>query len=98
LLLISTAVAKHSFLVTSLIMGVDPEIAPTTSASKAPEVSSQYDGDFKKGIVEDNAHFTAAELAKYGQTQRGLSPRHVQLMAIGGTQTHLFIMLLLLYR
>lgn len=65
-------------------MGVDPEIAPTTSASKTAEVSSQYDGDLKKGIVEGNSHFTAAELAKYGQTQRGLSPRHVQLMAIGG--------------
>ena len=68
---------------------VDLEIAPSASASKAPEVSSQYDGDYKKGIVEDNAHFTAAELAKYGQTQRGLSPRHVQLMAIGGKANHL---------
>lgn len=63
---------------------VDPEIAHTTSASKTAEVSSQYDGDLKQGLVEDNAHFTAAELAKYGQTFRGLSPRHVQLMAIGG--------------
>jgi len=65
-------------------MGVDPEIAQTTSVSKTAEVSSQYDGDLKQGLVEDNAHFTAAELAKYGQTVRGLSPRHVQLMAIGG--------------
>jgi amino acid transporter len=67
-------------------MGVDPEIAPTMSASKdvTGEVTSQYDTDLKKGTV-DNGHFTAAELAKYGQTQRGLSPRHVQLMAIGGT-------------
>jgi hypothetical protein len=65
-------------------MGIDPEIAPTTSASKTAEVSSQYDSDVKKGIVEGNSHFTAAELAKYGQTHRGLSPRHVQLMAIGG--------------
>jgi amino acid transporter len=79
-------------------MGVDPEIAPTTSASKAPEVSSQYDRDYKKRIVEENAHFTAAELEKYGQTQRGLSPRHVQLMAIGGTQTYFPSMLLFLYR
>lgn len=68
-------------------MGVDPEIAPTTSASKTAEVTSQYDSDPKKGIVEDNSHFTAAELAKYGQTRRGLSPRHVQLMAIGGPPT-----------
>ena len=66
-------------------MGVDPEIAPTASASKTADVTSQYDGDLKKGVVEANSHFTAAELAKYGQTQRGLSPRHVQLMAIGGT-------------
>jgi amino acid transporter len=65
-------------------MGVDPEIAQTTSASKTAEVTSQYDDDFKNGIV-DNSHFTAAELAKYGQTHRGLSPRHVQLMAIGGS-------------
>lgn len=60
----------------------DPEIAQT--ASNTAELSSQYDNDVKKPIVEDNAHFTAAELAKYGQTHRGLSPRHVQLMAIGG--------------
>ena len=65
-------------------MGVDPEIAPTMSASKTAEVTSQYDNDLKDGTL-DNSHFTAAELAKYGQTQRGLSPRHVQLMAIGGT-------------
>jgi amino acid transporter len=69
-------------------MGVDPEIAPTTSASKTAEVSSQHDGDLKEGLVENNGHFTAAELAKYGQTQRGLSPRHVQLMAIGGKTPH----------
>lgn len=59
-------------------MGADPEIA---TADKT-EVGSQYD-DVKTGVL-DNQHFTAAELAKYGQTKRGLSPRHVQLMAIGG--------------
>lgn len=58
----------------------DPEIA---RADKTAEVSSQFDGDLKKGEVVEG-HFTAAELAKYGQTKRGLSPRHVQLMAIGG--------------
>ncbi|KAJ4378488.1 hypothetical protein N0V86_006194 [Didymella sp. IMI 355093] len=73
-------------------MGVDPEIVPTTSASKTAEVFSQHDGDLKEGLVENNGHFTAAELAKYGQTQRGLSPRHVQLMAIGGSiGTGLFV-------
>lgn len=61
---------------------IDPEIAPT--ASNAAEVTSQYESDLKKPVIEDNAHFTAAELEKYGQTYRGLSPRHVQLMAIGG--------------
>lgn len=69
-------------------MGVDPEIAPRTSASRTAEVDSQHDGDLKEGLVENNEHFTTAELAKYGQTKRGLSPRHVQLMAIGGKTSH----------
>ncbi|KAF1358329.1 proline permease [Lizonia empirigonia] len=67
-------------------MGADPEIA---TADKT-DVGSQYD-DVKTGEL-DNQHFTAAELAKYGQTKRGLSPRHVQLMAIGGSiGTGLFV-------
>lgn len=77
-------------------MGVDPEIAPT-GASKTADVTSQYDSDLKSGIV-DNSHFTAAELAKYGQTQRGLSPRHVQLMAIGGTHPVLTLLRLIVSR
>lgn len=50
-------------------------------------------------ITSDTAHGTLIEtevnndlLAKYGQTKRGLSPRHVQLMAIGGSiGTGLFV-------
>lgn len=49
--------------------------------------------------TSDTAHGTLIEtdvsddlLAKYGQTKRGLSPRHVQLMAIGGSiGTGLFV-------
>lgn len=52
-------------------------------SAKVADVTSQHEVDLKDSHV-DNGHFTAAELAKYGQTQRGLSPRHVQLMAIGG--------------
>lgn len=49
--------------------------------------------------TSDTAHGTLIDtdvsddlLAKYGQTKRGLSPRHVQLMAIGGSiGTGLFV-------
>lgn len=39
-----------------------------------------------KAERDGNGFLTAQELEVYGETKRGLSPRHVQLMAIGGTQ------------
>lgn len=46
----------------------------------------------RSGEIYDVPNATAGTWAQYGQTKRGLSPRHVQLMAIGGSiGTGLFV-------
>ncbi|CAM1506469.1 Fc.00g061100.m01.CDS01 [Cosmosporella sp. VM-42] len=62
-------------------MGV--ALDPEAKGADAPTAS-----DTAPGILLDSNHVEA----KYGQTKRGLSPRHVQLMAIGGSiGTGLFV-------
>lgn len=62
-------------------MGVPSD--PEYKGGDVPEQS-----DTAPGVLIDSS----AVEAKYGQTQRGLSPRHVQLMAIGGSiGTGLFV-------
>ncbi|KAK7403282.1 hypothetical protein QQX98_010973 [Neonectria punicea] len=62
-------------------MGVPSD--PEYKGADVPEQS-----DTAPGVLIDSS----AVEAKYGQTQRGLSPRHVQLMAIGGSiGTGLFV-------
>ncbi|KAF7562906.1 hypothetical protein G7046_g1213 [Stylonectria norvegica] len=55
---------------------------------EAKGADGQTATDTAPGILLDGNHVEA----KYGQTKRGLSPRHVQLMAIGGSiGTGLFV-------
>lgn len=57
--------------------------------SKANIADAEPEEDTSKGIFLDES---AALRAQYGETKRGLSPRHVQLMAIGGSiGTGLFV-------
>ena len=68
-------------------MGVEAnEKAPhTESGSLSPELASDQGDLYERRL-------STAEKATYGQTQRGLTPRHVQLMAIGGSiGTGLFV-------
>lgn len=54
------------------------DVEPTPAQNEIS--NTQFDGpDPKEGIYRDTALS-----AQYGRTHRGLSPRHVQLMAIGG--------------
>lgn len=65
----------------SATMGVPSD--PEHKGGDVPTAS-----DTAPGILIDNSTVEA----KYGQTKRGLSPRHVQLMAIGGSiGTGLFV-------
>lgn len=45
--------------------------------------NSQVGADYAQGHAFES-ELTKVDLAAYGQTKRGLSPRHVQLMTIGG--------------
>jgi len=62
---------------------------PVTDAidkTNTHDSNSPQEGEIVKDVPAD------PEWAKYGQTKRGLSPRHVQLMAIGGSiGTGLFV-------
>ncbi|KKA26335.1 hypothetical protein TD95_003509 [Thielaviopsis punctulata] len=54
------------------------------------ELGAAKPGSISAASVHDGV--TSATAAQYGETQRGLSPRHVQLMAIGGSiGTGLFV-------
>ncbi|EXJ87720.1 hypothetical protein A1O1_04645 [Capronia coronata CBS 617.96] len=73
-------------------MGVDdPEIKTVQDGEAVSEVSFNSQHQLPKGDVYER-RLSQTEWEKFGQTKRGLSPRHVQLMAIGGSiGTGLFV-------
>lgn len=68
-------------------MGADPDVKTAGDGGEPiTETASEEQGD----IYE--RHLSSAEWDKYRTTKRGLSPRHVQIMAIGGSiGTALFV-------
>ncbi|KAK5076547.1 hypothetical protein LTR51_002229 [Lithohypha guttulata] len=63
----------------------------TTFANERVIVPSMGETDSRNGTVHER-RLSAAQWEKFGETKRGLSPRHVQLMAIGGSiGTGLFV-------
>lgn len=66
-------------------MGNDPDVKQVQEAEPVSETASQTGDVYERQL-------TSAEWAQYGQTKRGLTPRHVQVMAIGGSiGTGLFV-------
>lgn len=72
-------------------MGVEaPEVKTAQDGEAVSEISSNQQQAPKGDLYE--RRLSQGEWAHYGETKRGLTPRHVQLMAIGGSMgTGLFV-------
>ncbi|KAJ9624720.1 hypothetical protein H2204_010621 [Knufia peltigerae] len=71
-------------------MGVDPQDVKTTEEGGEQPITETASEEVQGDVYE--RRLSNAEWEKYGTTKRGLSPRHVQIMAIGGSiGTALFV-------